>query len=131
MVNGDGPSSAKRTPPRSRPNHSRRPLLSRGPSQILLTALTSCELRQLGFDDWAEQLICAGSNVHRRGSERNASVARPPSPVWPAQAATAAVVTAVNLAGEIGAPTSCFIATSPHRSAGLKRSQFNAGRPAR
>src|SRR5262249_58762713 len=115
--------------PRSSPNHSRLPLALRGPSQILPTALASCAVRQFGFDGWAEQLICAGLYGHRRGSARNASVASVPSPDCPAQAATAALVTAVNFAGAIGAPTSSFITTWPHNSAGIKRSQLKAGAP--
>src|ERR1700688_2472 len=48
--NGNVPLSAVRLAPRLSPNHSRRPCGSRGPSQILLTAPTSCEVKQFGFD---------------------------------------------------------------------------------
>src|SRR5260370_18007222 len=92
-----GPSSPAKLAPRSSPNHSRLPLASRGPSQILLTAPTSCEVKQFGFAGWSEQLICAGLYVHRRGSARNPSVVTGPSPESPAQAPTTPLVTAVNL----------------------------------
>src|SRR5260370_33686437 len=100
-----GPSSPAKLAPRSSPNHSRLPLASRGPSQILLTAPTSCEVKQFGFAGWAEQLICAGLYVHRRGSARNPSVVRVPSPECPGTVATAALVTAATFAAAIAAPT--------------------------
>src|ERR1700694_3804728 len=99
-MNGEGPSNPRKVVPRSRTHHSRSPSLSRGPSQILLTALASWDVKQsAGFPVQDKALALKWQD---RGSWMTPSVI----PSSASQAAIDAVFTALSFATEIGAPTS-------------------------
>src|ERR1700756_4635848 len=100
MENGDKLSNPRKVVPRSRPNHSRSPAFGPGgPSQILLTALASADVRQVaGFPVQASALAL---KWQARGSWMTPSVI----PSSASQAAMDAWVVAWSFATEIGAPT--------------------------
>ena len=115
--------------PGSSPYHRNSPCVPRAPRQICRTASASWLARQVPSvgapgrphtNKW-------GSNRHWRGSLMTPSI----TPSSPSHALMAAAVTAVSLVCGTGSPTSRFMTTSGQSSAGMKRSQLNAGAPAR
>src|SRR6185437_17160199 len=94
--------------PRSSGNQIRSPLALRGPSHILLTAVASDGVRQLGAAGapGAPQMLALASKLQVRGSSMMPSAA----PSLASQAATAACCTAASFAGEI-APVGVSLAS--------------------
>src|SRR5579862_1030207 len=101
MMNGEGASNPRKVVPRSRPNHSRSPSFGPGgPSQILLTALASWDVKQV--EGFPVQVRALALKWQARGSWIIPSLI----PSSASQAASDALVAALSFATEIGAPTS-------------------------
>src|ERR1700745_3236831 len=110
------PARPAKDAPGSSPNHRNSPLGPRAPCQICCTESASGSLKQVpsvGAPGLPQMSAC-GSNGHLRGSLMTPST----TPSIASHDLIAAAVTALNLAGEIGAPRLRFITTSGQSSAG-------------
>src|SRR2546425_12164093 len=122
-------SSVLKDVPLLMPPHRRAPWRLRGPSQISLTALASCGVRQVaGSLGLPVHKSALASNVQRRGSLMMPSF----TPSFMSHAAIAALFAAALFAGDspVG-PTTCVATARGQGSAMMKRFQLNARAPTR